>query len=380
MRRVAVWLGCGVAALAPARAHASPATSSTAVTLEGGAEADTNVQRVETGSGLETMRRAGPVGRLGARIDHRGQALGGGFALVGSALARLVSNEEASPENVALLTGDLRWLRALGTRPISAGFGLTFADALPMSDRVGARTFRNLGADALLVLRGTDERALTFAVGPRRFEYKPDHAFDWSGLALNARLDLTLWEPSGGTRSLELAAILGFEARAYESTARASACPDDAPPSPTCFAPTTMDRHDRYQRAGLELTWVGDVVATAGYSLTVVDSNSYGLSLVRHRATLSVTTELPGKLIGTSLATLQLDQYLDGLVVEKDLQHQEFTNLDDANRSSLQLRLARKLTPAWSIEGRAAIWRDLGGTVDTEFRRELVYVGAVYNR
>ncbi|MBA3394442.1 MAG: hypothetical protein H0T89_17485 [Deltaproteobacteria bacterium] len=359
-----------------AAAHASP----TAVTVEGGAEADSNLQRVETGAGLPTERLGGSVIRVGARVDHRGVAAGGAFALALQSLSRLVAGNEATPENVALLTADLRWVHAIGKRPVSAGFGLVFADALPLADEVGARTFRNLGADALLVLRGTEDRSLTLAVGPRHFEYKPDHDFDWIGAAISARLDLTLWEPSGGTRSVELAAIVGFEARAYDSRARASACPDDAPPSPECFAPTTLARRDRYQRAGVELTWVGRVVAAAGYQLTVIDSNSYGQSLVRHRATVSTTTDLPGKWIGTALATLQIDQYLDGVVVQKDLQHQEFTNLDDANRSSLQLRIARKLTVAWSLEARGAIWRDLGGTLDTSFRRELVYLGGVYNR
>jgi len=139
-----------------------------------------------------------------------------------------------------------------------------------------------------------------------------------------------------------------------------------------------LRRRDRYQRAGIELTYTGSFIATAGYLLTVIDSNSYGQSVVRHRGTVSATTELPEKLIGTVLATLQIDRYLDGLVVQKDLQHQEYTNLDDANRSSLQFRLARRVTDAWSLEGRVAIWRDLGGTLDTEYRRELVYFGGVY--
>ncbi|MEJ7604042.1 MAG: hypothetical protein WKG01_39545 [Kofleriaceae bacterium] len=122
------------------------------------------------------------------------------------------------------------------------------------------------------------------------------------------------------------------------------------------------------------------MIAAAGYQLSVTDSNSFGQSLVRHRVTLSATTDLPWKLYGTALATLQIDQYLDGLIVQKDLQHQEFSSLDDENRSSLQLRLARELTTAWSLETRAAIWRDFGGIMDTAFRRALIYAGVVYSR
>lgn len=368
---------CVAAVLGRATAWAQSAPTST-LTIEGGAEADSNVQRVETGEGLDTMRVGGPVLRLGWRLDRRGRLARGGYVLAASMLARVVTNDDAKSENVSLFAGDVRWVRPVGERPIAVGVGLAYADALPLSTDVGARTFRTAAADALLVLRKGDDRALTLGVGPRYFAYKPARDFDWWGPSVTARLDLTLWEPSGGARSLELAALLGFEARIYDSLARASACPEDAPPSPTCFAPTSLERRDRYQRAGLELTYTGSFIGSIGYQLTVVDSNSYGQSLVRHRGTLSATTALPKQLIGTVLATLQIDRYLDGLVVQKDLQHQEYTSLDDANRSSLQVRLARRVTAAWSLEGRVAVWRDLGGTLDTEYRRELVYFGGVY--
>ena len=375
MRRVLCL--CVAAAFGRATASAQPAATST-LTAEGGAEADSNVGRVETGEGLDTMRVRAPVLRLGFRLDRRGRAARGGYALGAAMLARLVTNDDAKSENVSLFSGDLRWVRTLGKRPIAVGFGAAYADAVPLSTDVGARTFRTAAADAMLVLRKGEDRVLTVNVGPRYFAYKPERAYDWWGPSISARLDLNLWEPSGGARSLELAGVVGFEARMFESVASASACADGAPPSPECFAPTSLRRRDRYQRAGIELTYTGSFIATAGYLLTVIDSNSYGQSVVRHRGTVSATTELPKKLIGTVLATLQIDRYLDGLVVQKDLQHQEYTNLDDANRSSLQFRLARRVTDAWSLEGRVAIWRDLGGTLDTEYRRELVYFGGVY--
>jgi hypothetical protein len=362
----------------PAPAPTSSTTST--LTIEGGAEADSNVQRVETGEGLETMRVGGPVMRLGWRYDRRGRVAQGGYSLGASMLGRLVTNNDAKSENVALFAGDVRWLRAVAARPVALGFGVSYADAVPLSTDLGARTFRTGAADLMAVLRKGENRALTLSVGPRYFAYKPDREYDWWGPSFNARLDLNLWDSDDGTRSLELAGSVGFEARIYDSLARASACPEDAPPSPTCFAPTSIERRDRYQRAGVDLTYTGSFIGTAGYQLTVIDSTSYGQSLVRHRGTLSATMELPGKLIGTLLATLQIDRYLDGLVVQKDLQHQEYTNLDDANRSSLQFRLARRVTEAWSLEGRVAIWRDIGGTLETEYRRELVYFGGVWAR
>ena len=43
---------------------------------------------------------------------------------------------------------------------------------------------------------------------------------------------------------------------------------------------------------------------------------------------------------------------------------QEYTSIDDENRSSLQLRLAHTLAGSWSIEGRAAIWRNVSAGDD----------------
>jgi hypothetical protein len=234
----------------------------------------------------------------------------------------------------------------------------------------------------LIVMRNTEDRSLTLGFGGRRFTFKPCNKFDWSGPSANARLDLTLWEPPDGTRSLELDVFASVEARAYNDVALANACENgEMPEDPKdCSAATSLPRHDRYHRVGAELTWVGNVVAALGYTLSVTDTNSYGQSLVRHRVNLSATTTLPGGLYGTAYVTLQYDQYLDGLIVEKDLQNQTFTTLDDENRSSFQIRIAKQVTKALAIETRFAYWRDLGGGDDSAFRRSLLYAGAVFSR
>ena len=346
------------------------------VTLEAGAEADSNVQRTETVPD-GPRRIAAPVGRAGARVDHKDELGGGAYTLNLSGLARMVDDDAARDENVMLYAGQLRWLHPLAAHQIYAGVNLTAADAFAITGGIGARTFRNLGGDGVIALANHDGRRLTLAVGGRAFRYKPDHVFDWRGLAANARLDLVLWQPADKAHSLELATTLGFEARRYRSAALTDMCAPDGPVD-QCSASTTLTRRDRYQRANAELTWTGDVVITAGYQLTVIDSNSYGQSLIRHRVMVAATAELPGKLFGTAIATLQIDQYPDGVLVETDVQRQEFTNLDDENRSSLQIRIARELSPAWSIELRAAAWRDFGHENTMAFHRELISTGVVY--
>lgn len=367
------------ACLAP---RAATADSTTHVSAEAGAEVDSNVERLETGTGLDNQTTAALIVRLGARVDHKGRIAGGGYALTLSDLTRLV--ETVATENITVLAGNLRWLHAVHERPVLVGFNVTAVDALPLAADIASRTFRNLGADGLLVLRSSDERSLTLGFGWRDFVWKPDpDQFDWSGPAATARLEMILWQPASKTRSLELVTTLGFEARSFDSVALINDCPPDAPADPGCSASTDIQRRDRYQRAGVELTWVGKQVAALGYQLALIDSNSFGQSLARHRITASATVPAGKRVFATVLASLQLDQYLDGLVVRRDLQSQQFTNVEDENRSSIQLRIARKLGKKgdWSIEGRAAIWRNLASDqMELDFHRELLYLGLTYGK
>ena len=395
MRRAVLALSALVAVAAPGRAD-PPATHGTwDATAESGASIDTNVERVESGcpTGDPTCPltpRSAPVLRLGAGLTGHGRVAGGGYALAMSALARIVSDGDTNQqieqhdqvtENVMLLAGDLRWLHQLGSRPVALGFDAVAADALPMDYTLGDRTFSNVGGDALVSVHDGEDHRLVLALGGRSFEYKPDHDFDWSGPTASANLDLVLWQTADRTRSLELATSLGFEARAYDASAYATACPPGAKPDPMCFAPTRIARRDRFSRAGVELTWAGRQVVSVGYQLIVIDSNSFGESFVRHRATASVTTALPWGLYGTLIGILEIDRYSDGLILATDPVHADFTNIDDENRSSLQAHLAKSVSAGWSIEARAAVWRNIGASSsELDFHRELAYVGLLYAR
>jgi hypothetical protein len=347
------------------------AADSWTVRMESGAEADSNVERSE-----DTPPIAAAAGRLGARIDHRDQLLGGAYIVEGSGLARMVANDQTKDESVTLFVGELRWLHPIGASSLAAGIHLTAADSFGVLVPTGARTYRNLGGDALLALGHGEDHHLMLGVGGRDFRYKQDHAFDWRGPVANARLDAMLWHTPDRTRSLELTTTLGFEARSYASTAVVSCSPNNS--ADPCTMPTMLPRRDRYQRAGLELTWTGGVVATAGYQATVIDSNSYGQSLIRQRITAAATMEVLSALLVSATATLQIDQYPEGIPVD-DLLHQELTSLEDENRSSLQVLITRALSTAWSLEARGALWRDFG-TSGASFHRELVYAGVLYQR
>lgn len=338
------------------------------VRMESGAEADSNVTRTED------KPMAAAVGRLGARIDYRDALLGGTYIAEVSSLARMVASSQNKEESVMLDAGELRWLHPIDGTSLAAGVHLTAADSFGVLVPVGNRTYRNLGGDALLMLGHGEDHHLMLGVGWRDFVYKQVTAFDWHGPVASARLDSVLWHAPDRTRSLELAAVLGFEARSYDDVAQFNCSPDGS--GNRCPTASTLQRRDRYQRGGLELTWTGGLVAAGSYQLTVVDSNSYGQSLIRQRITAAATMEVMTALFVSATATLQIDQYPEGVPVS-DLLHQELTSLEDENRSSLQVLITRALSTAWSLEVRGAIWRDFG-TAGASFSRELAYAGVLY--
>ena len=347
------------------------------LTVESGMEADSNVSRVETGD-RSSRRVAAAAGRAGARVDGRDRVLGGSYFVGLSGLIRIVGNAEPRDENVLFYAGELRWLHPVRGRAVATGVHLTMTDSFAVLGGVGARTFRNLGGDAVLVLGHHEDHRVTLELGGRDFSYKPAHMFDWRGPVGNARYDGLLWHTDDRTRSLEIIAIAGLDARRFDSHALAGCAPGTATNAPCSATQTSLRRRDRYQRASVELRWAGGLVATGSYQLTVIDSNSFAQSLIRQRVIGAITMELFGKLLGTATATLQIDQYPEGIPIEDERQH-EFTSLEDENRSSLQLRLARALSTSWSLETRAAVWRDFDTTGNASFRRELVYAGIIFS-
>ena len=83
-------------------------------------------------------------------------------------------------------------------------------------------------------------------------------------------------------------------------------------------------------------------------------------------------------MFATAIATLQLDQYLDPLVLARDVSNQTFTSIDEENRSALSVRLSRKLGGKWNGELRWAFYADSLSQDDLEFRRQLVYGGVTW--
>jgi hypothetical protein len=362
-------------------AEAGPAEWSLA--LEAGSEYDSNVHRLEIPEGEMVDIAASPLLRAGGRLRTIwARTARQRLRFNGLAGAKLFLGDDGQSENVAVIAGDAAWDQRLRGRSATLSARGSYYDsfALDPSSSLAGRTFGLLGAEGAVVLHGQGSHRLSLAAGGRDFRYKPDPDFDWRGDHYGLRYQTAIWR-GDPDQSLDAAAIeidleYELERRAYAGRAFTNHCAGDAS-DPSCFVPTMFARADLHHRAELEVAWTGDRLWSAGYQIEVNDSNSYGQSLVRQRVELGMTTETWAKVFLTARAALQLTSFLDPLLLARDVNAQSFLTIDDENRNSLTLLLARDVTREWTVEARYAIYgNELSD--DVSFRRQTAYLGAVY--
>lgn len=348
--------------------------------VEAGAEWDSNVHRVEVDPAGTVMSVAAPLGRAGFKLDGSGDGGGGRWGLGVKGLVRKVlSDEEGEDVGVAGLDG--RWDTVVGERRAQVGVRASYYDVVALGPGTGARTFALAAGDGVLVLGSDDGARFALSLGGRDFRYKPDADFDWRGVAVGARVIRTVWRDTEGDEdvaTLDLSAGYQLDRRGFEGRAFTNGCAPTEPITPTCFVPTGEARGDLHHAASVELAYTGEVVATGGYQLAVNDSSSYGQSLVRHRVSGSMTIALPLAAYATAIVALQVDQYLDPLVLAQDVASQTFTSIDDENRSELSVRLSRAIAGGVAAELRAATYADSLSDDDLRFRRTVVYGGLTW--
>ncbi len=376
------------AALAAAMlAAATPAAADPVLwtlAAEAGSEYDSNVHRVEVPEGEEPedivgspLLRAGGRLRLAWPVDRQRR-----FRLTGFGGGKVFLSPEGEVENVAVLAADAGYDHRLRERAVSLSVRASYYDSFslePTSSSAG-RTFGLVGGEGAVVLHGARGHRLTLAAGGRDFRYKPDPDFDWSGDHYGLLYQSTLWrgDPDQDLDATAIEVGLGYELerRGYDGRAFTNHCAGQAA-EPTCFVPTSLARADLHHRAELEVSWTGDRIWSAAYQIEVNDSNSYGQSLIRQRIELGLTTETWAKVFLTARAALQLTSFLDPLLLARDVNAQSFITIDDDNRDSLSINLARDLTRSWTAEARYALYSNELSD-DVSFRRQTVYLGAVY--
>jgi hypothetical protein len=378
MRRLKRSIGtCAALAALAGRARADDWTGH----LEAGAEVDSNVRRVEVGASSDEAPTTAGLARLGGRVAGTGHTGWGTWTIGGTAQARAVAAPAVAGESVAALAGQARWDVPIPHHAARAFVRVDGYDVVALGDGVGARAFSTRAAEAGVV--ATDgERRITIAGGGRDFTYKPDADFDWRGPSVALRLDAPVWHGHGEVSApvIELSLDYRLERRRFRGLAFANGCAPGAVPMPACYVPTTSARADLHHAARALLTYTGERVWSIGYELTVDDSTSYGQSVTRHRALASVTARLPARFVVSASAILELDHYPAPLVVARGVASQAFSSIDDDNRSTGSLLLARPITGQWSAELRYAYWTDALATDGYAFHRQLAYAGLVWGQ
>lgn len=356
--------------------------------LEGGSEYDTNVHRLEVAADDEEggivaspLLRGGARLRLDWRPGKRQRA-----ALLAFTGAKLYDTS-GQDENVAILTGEGRYEWSLPRQSaIVAGragyYDTIHYDVAGRMPLIEPRHFSMAGGELALTVLGPDDHRLVLGAGYRRFRYKPSASFHWQGDHYGLLYRTTTWRgnPDEDLDAASIDLILSYEIeqRGYEGEAFTNVCSDEDEPRPECFSPMGIARTDLHHAGAAEIVYTSDRIYSARYEIDVTDSNSFGQSLVRQRLEIGFTTEIPARVFLTAKAAVQLDIFLDSLLLARDVTAQDFTTIDDENRNSLSIHLARDLTDAWSIEGRYALFSNEFATRELSFRRQVFYVGAVY--
>ncbi len=361
----------------------------TTIKLEAGTEYDSNIHRLEVPDGADAEVVAAPLLRAAARaqtaakVRKRGQV-----RLAGLVGGKLFLTDAGQSENVGIVSADGRYLHTLpGRSAMLMARGATYdsfdLDRSASSGVDAGRNFAIATGEVGATVLGPRHHRLTLTAGYRDFTYKSDHDFDWAGDHYGLRYRTALWrgDPDVDLDASSIEIDVGYEVgrRHYAGRAFTSNCPEGTDPDPMCIVPTGLDRIDLVHTARAEVLYTGDRVWTGAYELSLVDSNSFGQSLVRHRIDLGVTTKTWADVFLTARATVIVSSFLDPLLLARDVQSQTFISIDDENRNAISVHLARDLGASWTIEARYAIFTNEFATKRLSFRRQIVYVGMTHS-
>jgi hypothetical protein len=249
-------------------------------------------------------------------------------------------------------------------------------------DPVVGRSFRSTQGELSLTLPSEDEDRVSVFAGIRDFVYKPDADFDWLGEHLGLRYTTMFWigdpDKDEEAASIDMRAEYRVGNRAYQGAAFRNTCAENAMVVPDCFVPIGESRSDLHHLLAVEGSYTGAHIFSLLYAAEVVDSNSYGQASVRHRVEGAITTEAPGEIFLTAKAVVRFNRFLDPLLLARDVQSQTFVSIEDENRNSLSLDLARDMGTRWGLEARLALYSNEFATEVVSFRRQTAYLGALY--
>jgi hypothetical protein len=344
------------------------------VEVEAGSEVDTNPHRALGERGQATGVLRATARTEGAHRFGAGRLVSGRLVLAGKKFLG-----EAGDEDLGVVTGELRGDLRPGDAPLALSLRLSYYDAIERDTGAALpeHDFRTGDATLAVTLAGEGAHRVTLAAGVRAFAYKPDARYDFVG----EHADL-VWrghwvsgddddDPTADPAMWDAEVQLGVARREYDAPVVLDLCP----PGQTEFACLGLGdraRVDLEPHAGVMFAYTGAVILEARYLAALVQSNSFGQSYLRHRVEASLTAELPLELLVTLRGVLQLTQFLDPLLLSRDV---GILNLDEENRNVVSLRLARELGHGLTAEARVDVYRNEFATQELRFARETAYLG-----
>ena len=373
--------------------HGQSDTLSWRLQVESGGEYDSNSHRrydaTPEDADPSPLARVGSRLQLGWRPDDNHM-----LNLWGLAGATLYSEPDASTENALLSAADARYQWRLPGRDLVLGARASHHDIYAYAYRYTddrdcstafdiPRFFTSHVGDLSATVRGPGEHQLTLTAGLQRFVYKACSQFDWRGERYGVRYQTTTWrgdpDEDLDAASIDVRVDYGLQNRHYQGELLVNTCPPDAALDASCLGPVGLPRADLYHALSAEVIYTGDRIYSARYELGITDSNSFARSLVRQRLELGITAELFFKVFLTAKAAIQLDIYPDSLIVAPDqVTGVEDPTIDEENRNSLSLHLSRDITKSLTLEGRYALYSNEFVGIGQQYRRQVVYLGAVY--
>jgi len=370
------------------------------LTLETGPEYDTNPHRFLVAEEETEVVEGAPLTKAGARLRmswRRDQ--NERLRLLGFAGGKFFLDRRLQGENVAIVDADARYEWGLRSRSAIVGLRGDYHDELgydlfdTADPNLGVRAFAGANGEGSVTLMGPDLHRLSAHAGYRDFRYKSNPKYDWRGDHYGLLYQSTNWlgnpDEDLDAASVDVNAWYRLSRRNFDVLAQRNTCGEAAQTTIRCdeqgfdLTPVTgLVRGDLHHRAGGEAVYTGDRIWSARYEAQLTDSNSFGRSVLRHRFEVGVTTEAWAGIFVTGRAVVQLSSCMDPICLGLEVQEVEPTDplasIEDENRNSLSVHVARDLGDDWSLEGRYVRFSSEFATEEIRYERQTVYAGVVY--
>jgi len=287
------------------------------------------------------------------------------------AAARGFSETLARKDSVGIVQGSLALATRFGVAS-RARLSLSLYDAY-QEDQPGARAFRSV-LPRLQLSHGLPLGVVNATAGYRWFEFKPESAFSFSGprasvawqFAKSGQEDPETYE-LGADWLFSLTA--SYERRGFRRLF-SEIDPDSA----------LSSRTDNFLGLLADTSRTTDFLIGGGFGAFLNDSNSRPDGLVRFFVYVKGAVLLPLDITASWRAELLYTSYAVPLTLARDpVTGTARTSLDDENRNTVRLELARPVAAGWRASLRAILYTNELGTGPVRYRRQSLLLSAVYD-